>query len=153
MPQSRCGAGLGVLGFWGVLLGSLRTPRVMKESSAKRTPPEICMQIFFFYSRATDAVVLVLWMQQAFFVRAFYNHEQRPITGCSRAGDGLCPLNDFLASQKISFSLNRRMHYVCGAHTHTHTNTPANTDCSPCAHTPTHTRDVNSTSIDRSLDG
>eukprot|EP00729_Bicosta_minor_P000272 gene273-8712_t len=32
-----------------------------------------------------------------YFVRAFYNQKERPIVGCARAGDGLCPLNDFIA--------------------------------------------------------
>lgn len=35
--------------------------------------------------------------EDEYFVRAFYNHEQRPIKGCSRAGDNLCPLSTFIA--------------------------------------------------------
>jgi hypothetical protein len=32
------------------------------------------------------------------FVRCFYNGQQREIQGCSRVGDGLCPLSTFLAN-------------------------------------------------------
>ena len=40
--------------------------------------------------------------QRDFFVRALYNKEPTRIAGCSRTGDGLCPLDRFLKLAKAA---------------------------------------------------